>query len=340
MTKTIDVPGAGRSMVPAVAAGTVRPRWSVMIPVFNAAADLRRSLESVLAQDPGSDRMQIEVVDDCSTKDDPEAVVRAEGKGRAGFHRQARNVGHSANFNTCLRRSRGELVHILHADDWVGDGFYRKMEELFVAEPRMGAAVCRHAIMGADGTVQRISTLERSTPGLMENCLEKLAAGLPFQPPSIAVRRCVYEHLGGFETRMASCGEDWEMWVRIAVHYPIGFLPEVLAFYQDSPDSVTKRSVRTGQNIKDVRLACRITRGYLPPGPAQAANRQALENWAEWALYWAQQGFAAGDYRTGLVQMREALLCSRSPRILAQTARIGRFGLKRVLRGLRARAYV
>ena len=63
-------------------AGTVRPLWSVMIPAYNCASYLRQTLASVLAQDPGPEQMQIEVVDDGSTKDDPESVVRETGKGR------------------------------------------------------------------------------------------------------------------------------------------------------------------------------------------------------------------------------------------------------------------
>ena len=44
-----------------------RPVWSVMIPTYNCARYLRETLASVLAQDPGPDQMQIEVIDDCST---------------------------------------------------------------------------------------------------------------------------------------------------------------------------------------------------------------------------------------------------------------------------------
>ena len=58
-----------------VPSSVARPMWSVMIPTYNCARYLRKTLESVLAQDRGPKSMQIEVVDDCSTEDDPEAVV-------------------------------------------------------------------------------------------------------------------------------------------------------------------------------------------------------------------------------------------------------------------------
>ena len=53
----------------AVPEGTYRPFWSVMIPTYNCGDYLRRTLESVLCQDPGPDKMQIDVVDGCSTED-------------------------------------------------------------------------------------------------------------------------------------------------------------------------------------------------------------------------------------------------------------------------------
>src|SRR5277367_6513526 len=84
--------------------GIHRPLWSVMIPTYNCAKYLRQTLESVLAQDPGPEQMQIEVVDDCSTKDDPEAVVRELGKDRVEFYRKPKNEGAIHNFNTCIQR--------------------------------------------------------------------------------------------------------------------------------------------------------------------------------------------------------------------------------------------
>src|SRR5262249_41662962 len=79
-----------------------RPFWSVMIPIYNCREDyLRETLGSVLVQDPGADDMQIQVIDNCSTLGDPEAVVRELGGGRIEFHRQPSNLGIAANFNAC-----------------------------------------------------------------------------------------------------------------------------------------------------------------------------------------------------------------------------------------------
>src|SRR5262245_8949670 len=55
-----------RAQIMPVPAAVARPLWSVMIPTFNCNAFLRAALEGVLAQDPGPEAMQIEVVDDHS----------------------------------------------------------------------------------------------------------------------------------------------------------------------------------------------------------------------------------------------------------------------------------
>ena len=76
-----------------------RPIWSVMIPTYNCAEYLGSDAAERVGQDLGPDLMQIEVVDDCSNKDDPEAVVKSVGRGRVEFHRKPKNAGAIANFN-------------------------------------------------------------------------------------------------------------------------------------------------------------------------------------------------------------------------------------------------
>ena len=62
---------------------------------FNGTRYLQQTLESVLAQDQGADNMQIEVIDDCSTTDDPEAIVKRVGQGRISFYRNPKTAEQS-----------------------------------------------------------------------------------------------------------------------------------------------------------------------------------------------------------------------------------------------------
>lgn len=307
--------------VPPVEPSGPRPRWSVMIPTYHCASYLRETLQSVLAQDPGPDAMQIEVVDDHST-DDPEAVVRDVGGDRVSFHRQPENVGHVANFDTCLARARGHLVHLLHGDDAVRPGFYEAMGRAFDTAPEIGAAYCRYIAMDERGRWTVLSALERPEAGVVAGWLDEIATGQRLQTPSMVVRRSVYEHLGGFDRRVEKYGEDWEMWVRIAAHYPVWHEPEPLALYRIHTSSLSGETVRSGANMRDLARVIKINRTHLPPDRADALTQQAKRNNALAALRRATRSLKSGDSATLRAQVREAVRMSRSPQVLAASGAV------------------
>jgi glycosyltransferase involved in cell wall biosynthesis len=297
-----------------------RPTWSVMIPTYNSVAYLRETLDSVLSQDPGPERMQIEVVDDHSSRDDPEALVREMGKGRVLFYRQPQNVGHVRNFETCLQRSRGRLIHLLHGDDRIRPGFYETMERPFREHPEIGAAFCRYIGMDEQGHWTEFARPELPQAGLLKDAwLERIATGQRLQTPSMVVRRSVYEQIGGFDRRIRWMGEDWEMWVRIAANYPIWYDPALLAEYRRHGNSLTGQSVRSGEDIQDLRLVVQINKTHLKDHPrVERITREAGRWCAGLALHTARRAASAGDWEIVRVQVRESLRSSRSLKIVAK----------------------
>jgi glycosyltransferase involved in cell wall biosynthesis len=324
-----------RARVDPVPDGVARPLWSVMIPTYHCARYLRETLASVLVQDPGPDVMQIEVIDDHSTRDDPEAVVSELGRGRVAFHRQPRNVGHTRNFRTCLERSRGMLIHLLHGDDYVAAGFYSVLGPAFETHPEIGAAFCRHVYMDEQGRPWGFSDLEQPESGILPHWLERIAVRQRIQTPSIVVRRDVYEKLGMFESRLTWV-EDWEMWVRIAAHYPVWYEVAPLALYRMHANSNTGRYMRTGENLRDVRRAIRIIQSYLPETVADEVARRSRDHWAMDAILNRAPVFLdAGDLRPAIIQVLEALRCSHSRTVVRALAplawRMAKLGVGRGL---------
>lgn len=322
-------------IIPPVPEGEPRPLWSVMIPTYNCANYLRETLASVLAQDPGADVMQIEVVDDCSTKDDPKTVVEELGKGRVSFYRQPENVGHVRNFNTCLQRSRGKLIHLLHGDDCVLDGFYRRMQQAFDEQSELGAAFCRHIFMDEQSHWQTFSPLLQGESGILDQWLERIIVKQYIQTPSIVVRRDVYENLGGFDQRFKFYYEDWEMWVRIATSYAVWYEVQPLAVYRLRSTSNSGRSIRTGENIQDLRKGLEIAEsylsGYLPEKTVSKLLNENREYSALCALEMADQLLAIGNIESGIVQIREALQCSKSLKVIKALGRVFyRTGIRQV----------
>jgi glycosyltransferase involved in cell wall biosynthesis len=328
---------AHRTRIAPVADDVARPRWSVMIPTFNSGRFLASTLESVLVQDPGPSVMQITVVDDHSTEDDPADVLRSLGAARVELVRQPQNVGHVRNFNTCLERSRGHLVHLLHGDDQVRPGFYEAMRRPFEAHPDVGAAFCRFIAMDERGHWHTLAPLVRDESGVLDGWLEEIALGQRLQAPSIVVRRDVYERVGGFDDRIRFYGEDWEMWVRVAAHTAVWYETEPLAVYRTHGASLSGRSARTGDNVRDLVTAIRLNKALLPPERAAAITRRARRENARGSLRRLGRAIDNGQVTFPLAQLRATIAMSPDWEILARSAVVGtRWVARRVIAAWRA----
>lgn len=321
---------APRPRIEPLTGNGARPFWSVMVPVYNCPPlYLRETLESVLLQDPGADLMQIEVIDNCSTVGDPERVVAEVGGGRIAFRRQPENVGMVENFNSCIRHAAGHWVHILHGDDTVRPGFYCRLKAGIEAHPEVGAAACRILYTDRDGQWIGLSELEaRVASVLPSDFVRRQLVDQRIQFAGIAVRRTVYEELGGFSSAFFHC-LDWDMWKRIALRKPIFYEPEPLACYRLHDGADSGRAMRTGQNVVDERRSIDLSCADVPPDQARMVWRAARRAAGVRAARRARLLWQNGDRRTAWTQFREAARCSLAP---AVSARLAYFLLRIVLR--------
>ena len=253
--------------------GIQRPLWSVMIPTFNCALYLRHTLKSVLEQDPGPEQMQIEVIDDCSTKDDPEAVVHEMGRGRVAFHRKPKNAGAIANFNTCIERSRGELIHILHGDDGVLPGFYTTVGGMAAKHAECALYATRCFFVDEEGhytgVAGRLPGLESAPCADAKNFFSVN----PLECAGVAVRRSFYENHGGFLPQLVHTA-DWEMWARAVANGRGMVNPSVLAMYRVFAANDTGRLMRTAENLADEERLCAVLHRRHPELNAAELRRR------------------------------------------------------------------
>jgi glycosyltransferase involved in cell wall biosynthesis len=246
-----------------------------MVPTYNCAGYLANALRSVLKQDPGTDVMQIEVIDDCSSSDDPEAVVKAVGKGRVAFYRQPKNLGAIANFNSCIERSKGRYVHILHGDDTVEHGYYACIAELIRRYPDVGLYATRNFYVDTESVLiwlsPRLEELEVPSTDVTRFYYE-----CPMQFAGVTVSRQSYEELGGFRTDLLHTA-DVEMWTRIISSKRGVVSREVMANYRTFPENDTGRLAKTGENVRDICRLSEIFASRYPDFSMALARRKAAE---------------------------------------------------------------
>lgn len=257
-----------------------RPFWSVVIPTHNCAHFLKDTLYSVLEQDQGEHAMEIIVVDDCSTKDNPEEVVNEFGKGRVRFISQSKNVGKVKNYETGLEVTTGKVIHVLHGDDRVRPGFYRTMQSVLIDNPTAKAAFCRSLYIDEKNRWTGLTGIISDQEGVVENMLEQLYVKQQIQTPSMVVRREVYEQIGAFDRRLNAM-EDWEMWIRIANNYPIAASNRVLAEYRSHHNNATAQTFNDGSALGIHEKVYEIVDSYVKETVKSKFKRQRNKSQAD-----------------------------------------------------------
>lgn len=250
-----------------VRTGEHRPFWSVMIPTYNCAEYLRQTLASVLCQAPGPEQMQIEVIDDCSTKDDPERVVAELAAGRVQFYRQPSNQGAGKTFNTCINRARGHWVHILHGDDAVLPGFYREYERIISASPDIAMIAGKVVTIDENDSWKSIQGGQPGDDGDIIPCfVERQATGQLCQFAGVVVRRDVYEKIGGFCTFFSHV-QDMDMWFRVGFCGPVAGTRRPYALYRQHSSSDTNRLAVSATNVRETYLLVQTNLARLSDNP-------------------------------------------------------------------------
>ncbi|MEI6427610.1 MAG: glycosyltransferase family 2 protein [Pseudanabaena sp. ELA607] len=297
-----------------------RPKFSVIIPVYNRLNYLVDCLESILSQELPLEKMQILAIDDCSSVD-VKSVVDQVGKGRIEYYRNDHNLGNAATFNRGINLAKGEWIHILHDDDWVMPNFYQKIQAAIAKfsqqTNQIGAICCRYVTADANKNWLGISQLHLAESGILPNWLYPVATNNPIAPPSVVIKRAVYEHLGGFHCGfISSNSEDWDLYKRVAVFYDWWFEPEVLACYRQHNQSITSQGNKAGLRIADLRANIEMSYDYLPLEIRDQITAAARQNYALIALKRGLESLEIGELDMSLAQIQEGLKISSQPLVV------------------------
>ena len=226
-------------------------KFSVIIPLYNKAPYIRKALESVFAQTYTD--FEIIVVDDGSS-DDSLAIAKQFitdrcAKDRCTLDRQngcrsavpveiikQKNQGVSAARNNGVSVSSGDYIAFLDADDWWEPTFLEKMAKLIEDYPDAGLYASNYIYYKPGKTHVAVQNIETGYFNYPKAYYE--GGAMPVTSISVAIPRNVYDVMGGFPLGI-KLGEDFLLWAKIAMHHPVAFLNEPLAWYNnDVPASL------------------------------------------------------------------------------------------------------
>lgn len=200
---------------------------SAVIPVYNKAAYIRRAVDSALAQTYRD--FELIVVDDGST-DPSAAIVGSYADPRIRLFRQA-NAGVSRARNRGVAEARSAWVAFLDADDQWLPGLLAAIAGLVREYPEAALAGTAYRLSDEPGPCLGAQLLmgRGFARGILEDYFAIAPRGIPFCSSSVAVKRETFLSLGGFQPVWG--GEDPDLWLRLALQYPLAYSTAVEAIY-------------------------------------------------------------------------------------------------------------
>jgi glycosyltransferase involved in cell wall biosynthesis len=214
--------------------------FSVIIPLYNKAPYIEKAIRSVAAQT--CQEFELIVIDDGSTDiaapqppkggvsisySDIEALI-----GEKGFLVRQTNVGVSITRNTGASLAKYDYIAFLDADDWWEPTFLEEMKALITQYPEAGIyGSSYYKVKNGRHIPANIGVEPGFQQGLI-NYFQVYAKTLwmPLTSISVVIKKNVFLVNNGFKPTL-KLGEDFDLWARVAIQYPVAFLNKPLAYY-------------------------------------------------------------------------------------------------------------
>jgi glycosyltransferase involved in cell wall biosynthesis len=206
------------------------PSVSVVIPTYNRAHLLGRSVRSVLAQTYAD--FELVVVDDGSTDGTPE-VLKAFGDPRVRYVALSRNAGAGAARNVGIRVARGKFLAFQDSDDeWAASKLSKQMRAFGRGTERLGVVYSDMEVIRADGRAVHFAAPD-VTCGRLIDPATRFYQVHHIGIQSAVIRREYLEAAGDFDESLPAF-EDMEMFVRLSRLCDFRRLREPLVKYHDT----------------------------------------------------------------------------------------------------------
>ncbi|MBX7149342.1 glycosyltransferase [bacterium] len=192
---------------------------SVIIPTYNRLVVLKRAIESVLCQTHRD--FELIIVDDGSTDGTVEFLRTIEDERLRVI--SISHAGVSAARNKGITNSRSELVAFLDSDDeWMDDKLEKQLQ--YIHNNPDVRVVQTEEIWVRDGKrVNPMKKHKKHSGWIFEPCIPLCIVS----PSAVMIHQEVFKKCGMFDESLPAC-EDYDLWLRIALEYPIITMDEKL----------------------------------------------------------------------------------------------------------------
>jgi len=234
----------------------------VILPVYNGGNYLKLSVESVLKQTVRD--FDFYILDDCST-DGSWSYLCSIKDDRVKLFRNETNRGLFYNLNYLIQSSGPTLIKLWSQDDIMYPQCLEKTIAFHKTNPDIGFSYSGRDIINEEGIIQKVDFIDQ-TP---ERISPELHARIAFFTGSIAgnianvtINRKALHEVGLFSENMKISG-DFDMWVRLAQHHPVGFIKDPLIQLRDHKNQLSRQETYYIYHLTEDLQVYRFLLGYV-----------------------------------------------------------------------------
>jgi glycosyltransferase involved in cell wall biosynthesis len=190
--------------------------FSIVIPTYNRASFIIRTIESVLSQSYRN--FEIIVIDDGSTDDT--AAVMATVSDKRVHYVQRKNAERGAARNAGASLAKGEFVNFVDSDDLLYDNHLATAHAAIQGTPTIDVFHIGYDVKDTDGNHLRDSSN-------VSDINKQVISGNLLSCNGVFIRRTVALENPFCEDRALASIEDWELWIRLASKYNFIHIPTI-----------------------------------------------------------------------------------------------------------------
>jgi len=213
---------------------------SIILPVYNGMRYLEQCVNSVLTQSSRS--FEFLILDDCST-DESYAYLQSLADARIKLYKNKENKGLFYNLNFLLKESSSPLIKLWSQDDVMNPDCIKEIVQFYEVHPEVGFVYTGGNYIDADGNRLMLNKPD-NTPALISTALHTriacITGSIAGNIANVAIARAAIDKVGNFNEKMKISG-DFDMWVRIAEYFPVGFINRPLIKLRNHNGQLSKQ---------------------------------------------------------------------------------------------------
>lgn len=214
-----------------------QPLVSVVLPTYNRANTISRSIDSVLNQTYSN--LELIVVDDGSS-DDTQFIVESINDNRIKYIRNSKSMGAAFARNLGIKHSQGSLIAFQDSDDeWLPDKLSIQVSVLLEADKNVALVYSPMIRVYEETKEENLFSSPIFYPDTQDFYRKALALGIMgIGIQSCLVRKSTLLHVGGFDEKLPKW-IDLELFIRLAREYKFQYIDKPLVKYYFSKVSIS-----------------------------------------------------------------------------------------------------